>query len=37
VLLIPGRWRNAFTGEERDSWTPRDAFARFPVAVLEQA
>jgi len=35
--LVPGRRRHIFTGEERDSWTLRDAFARFPVAVLEKA
>ena len=38
ALPAPGRWRNVFTGDDAggDSLALRDAFARFPVAVLEK-
>jgi (1->4)-alpha-D-glucan 1-alpha-D-glucosylmutase len=38
ALPLPGRWRNAFTGEpvEGDSLALREVFAHFPVAVLEK-
>jgi (1->4)-alpha-D-glucan 1-alpha-D-glucosylmutase len=35
-LDAPGRWRNAFTGEELDDLALRNVFATFPVAILER-
>jgi (1->4)-alpha-D-glucan 1-alpha-D-glucosylmutase len=35
-LDVPGRWRNAFTGEELDDLALRNVFATFPVAILER-
>jgi (1->4)-alpha-D-glucan 1-alpha-D-glucosylmutase len=35
-LDVPGRWKNAFTGEALDSLALRDVFATFPVAILER-
>jgi (1->4)-alpha-D-glucan 1-alpha-D-glucosylmutase len=39
ALDVPGRWRNAFTGEivEGDRLALREVFATFPVAILERA
>jgi (1->4)-alpha-D-glucan 1-alpha-D-glucosylmutase len=36
ALLLPGRWRNAFTGDAVEGGRLAEVFARFPVAVLEK-
>ncbi len=36
ALEVPGRWRNAFTGEVLDDLALRNVFATFPVAILER-
>jgi len=36
ALDVPGRWRNAFTGETLGSLELKNVFATFPLAILER-